>query len=87
MEGKTPLEEVNEILHSNLQMEDIETLNGFLINRIGRIPEENETFTIHSDGYVFHVLGVHNRMISEVLVTQEEPNQEVTSLEDDSREM
>lgn len=70
MEGMTPLEEVADVLGLDFGNEDYETLNGFLISKIGRIPEEDEEFEIEHEGYRFHVMSVENKMIRSIHVNR-----------------
>ncbi len=69
-DGKTPLEELEEKLHISFEVEDFETLNGFLISKLDRIPEEDEQFSVDVAGYNFKILAVENKMITSVLVTK-----------------
>lgn len=68
IEGKTPLEELEEKLGIHFDEEEFETLNGFMISKLDKIPEENEEFDIDVDGYNFKILSVENKMIHSVLV-------------------
>lgn len=68
MEGKTPLEELEERLSIDFADQEFETLNGFLISRLDRIPEPGEQFDVDYQGYHFQVLDVENKMIQRVLV-------------------
>ena len=70
IEGKTPLEELEERFQISFNEEDFETLNGFLISKMDKIPDENEQFEVMIDGYLFKILSVHNKMIQSVLVTK-----------------
>lgn len=70
IEGKTPLEELEERFGIAFHEEEFETLNGFLISKLDKIPEENEEFDIDVDGYHFRILSVENKMIQSVLVTK-----------------
>lgn len=70
IEGKTPLEELENKLGIVFEEEEFETLNGFLISKMDKIPEENEEFEISVDGYNFKILSVENKMIHSVLVTR-----------------
>lgn len=70
IEGKTPLEDLEERFGIQFHEEEFETLNGFLISRLDRIPEENEDFAVEVDGYNFKILSVENKMIHSVLVTR-----------------
>lgn len=80
MEGKTPLEELEERFRIDFAEEEFETLNGFLISRLDRIPEQDEEFDVDYQGYNFRILSVENKMIQSVLVTrlQEESNENET---------
>ncbi len=70
IEGKTPLDELEEKLHISFEEEEFETLNGFLISKLDRIPEEDEQFSVDAAGYNFKILSVENKMITRVLVTK-----------------
>ncbi len=76
MQGLTPLEEVEEILHIPFEIEDYETLNGYLIFLSGRIPAENEAFSVEGNGCRFEILSVSNKMIGKVRVTKLPENEE-----------
>ncbi|WP_455618040.1 hemolysin family protein [Eisenbergiella sp.] len=68
IEGKTPLEELEELFDISFDESEFETLNGFLIAKLEHIPEPDEQFDIRVDGYDFKVLSVENKMIKTVLV-------------------
>lgn len=71
IEGKTPLEDLEEILDISFAEEEFETINGFLISKLERIPsEEDENFAVDYEGYHFKILKVENKMIQSVLVTR-----------------
>ena len=54
VEGTVSLKEVNGILAAELESADAETIAGYLIEKIGRIPRDGESFTI--EGLRFLVL-------------------------------
>lgn len=87
IEGKTPLEELEERFGISFDEEEFETLNGFLISKMDKIPEEDETFEIEVDGYNFKILSVENKMIQSVLVTKvkEPETEEKTAEENDEK--
>ena len=61
MKGMAPLEEVCEVLHlPEDDLEDYETLNGYLISLIDKIPADHEVFELQDRGYLFQVLSVEN---------------------------
>ena len=71
IEGMTPLDELEEKFDITFKEEDFDTLNGFLISKLDRIPEEeDEQFAVMVGEYEFKILTVENRMIKNVLVTK-----------------
>lgn len=70
IEGLTPLRELEERFGISFEEMDFETLNGFLISRMDRIPEDGDAFETDADGWHFQVLTVKNRVIETVLVTR-----------------
>lgn len=70
MEGKTPLEDLEDKLDISFEEEEFDTLNGFLISKLDKIPEEDEEFDIDAYGYNFKILSVENKRINSVQVTK-----------------
>ncbi|MCI8465380.1 MAG: HlyC/CorC family transporter [Lachnospiraceae bacterium] len=68
MKGVTPLSEVEELLDLDFEEEDYDTLNGFLISKLDRIPTKEERPDISYGGFRFLVLQVENKMIGLVRV-------------------
>ncbi len=84
IEGKTPLEELEERFGISFDDEEFETLNGFLISRLDKIPEPDEQFDVDYKGYNFKILSVENKMIQSVLVTKLPQEQERMAAQDES---
>lgn len=70
IDGKTPLEELEERFDIRFDTEEFETLNGYLISKLDKIPEPDEQFDVDCAGYNFKILSVQNKMIASVLVTR-----------------
>ena len=70
IQGKMPLEELEDQLKINFDEEPFDTVNGFVISRLEHIPEEGEDFEFEYEGYTFRILEVKDRMIQSVLVMQ-----------------
>lgn len=69
MDGMTPLEEVEETLETKLYTEDdIETLNGYLVAKLEKIPSEDEHSVIRAEGFEFQILSVARKTIQKVRV-------------------
>ena len=68
-DGLTPLEDVGKELEIEFEEEDYEnfdTLNGFLISRLNRVPREGETPEVTYKSYLFQVISVENKVIHTV---------------------
>lgn len=70
IDGLTMLEDLEERFNISFDEEEFETLNGFLISKMDKIPEEGEEFDIDVEGYNFKMISVLNKMIQTVLVTK-----------------
>ncbi len=70
IDGRTRLEELEERFGIPFEDEEFETLNGFLIARLDKIPEPDEQFDVDYKGFNFKILSVENKMIQSVLVTR-----------------
>lgn len=71
MRGASEIDEVSEILGIGLESDEYDTLNGFLINKLDRIPKDGEKMTLKHEGYVFEVLDTKNKMIKFVRVKKD----------------
>lgn len=72
MQGLAPLKEVERALGIHFLEEDLDmydTINGLLISRLGRIPQEGEQPRVCYMGHLFEVLTVENKRIESVRVT------------------
>ncbi len=70
LDGQTPLEDLEEHFGIRFENEEFETLNGFLISKLDKIPEPDEEFDVDYQGYNFKILSVEKMMIKSVLVTK-----------------
>ncbi len=75
IQGMTRLDEVEELLGIEFPEEDIETLNGFLLYRLGHLPESGEDIEIRYGGYVFKPIDIHDNMIKQVKVSKIKSNE------------
>jgi putative hemolysin len=66
LSGKIRLDDLQDFLKIKLPVDDYETLNGFLVGQLGRLPHENEKLTIEYEGIVFKIEKVRNRIITRV---------------------
>ena len=75
VEGQVPLDEVNDALGLDLEGDGFETLGGFVLHRLGKVPTPGESF--ESDGLAVEVLSLDGRRVRRVrvrkLAAQDEP--------------
>ena len=76
IDGQTLLEDIEDAFDMHFDSEDIDTINGYLIYKMGKIPQDNEQFECTCDGYSFRVLEVHDRMVTKVGARREEERQQ-----------
>lgn len=70
MDGMAAFEEVTELLHIPVEEDSFDTLNGFLISSLDKIPNDGEETSVREYGYEFHILKVENKMITKVKVSR-----------------
>ena len=70
IDGLTHLDELEERFGILFEDEEVETLNGFMVSRLERIPNPDDLFDMDYGGYNFKVLSVENKVIKRVLVTK-----------------
>lgn len=70
VKGSISLEDLKEELDIVIENEDFDTLNGFLISILDRIPADGEKATLQYGGYQFDILETMNKMIGQVRITK-----------------
>ncbi|MCR4651806.1 MAG: hemolysin family protein [Lachnospiraceae bacterium] len=74
--GSTPLEDLKKKLGIEFEVEDIETINGYMISRMEKIPDKKCRFETRVGDYIFKVLEVDHNMIKQVLVYRDDNERE-----------
>ncbi|MBR3243536.1 MAG: HlyC/CorC family transporter [Parasporobacterium sp.] len=68
VKGLTPLEEITDTIGIKYDEEDYDTLNGYLISKLDRIPEDDVGTEIEDNGVIYRILSVEDKMISLVMI-------------------
>lgn len=79
IEGMTRLEDLEERFDICFGETEFDTLNGYIISKLDRIPDENETTELEIDGYHFKIVKVEKNVIQSVLVTKIEQSRQSDS--------
>ena len=66
--GMAGLEDIEDVLPIEFEKDEYETLNGFLVHQLDRIPGEDEQCVVDYGGYRFTVLLVDNNIIQRVKI-------------------
>jgi CBS domain containing-hemolysin-like protein len=69
--GKASIDEVQERLHVEIEPEGFETVGGYVLTRVGRVPAAGETFEL--DGLVVEVVEAERRRIHRVKMRRAAP--------------
>lgn len=68
VKGSTELEELEDLFDIQFPDEDIDTVNGFILYQLGRLPQEFEKIHIVYQGFSFDALERDDRMIKKVRI-------------------
>ncbi|MEE1155360.1 MAG: hemolysin family protein [Acutalibacteraceae bacterium] len=68
VDGSTGIEEINQLIGSNLPTEGFDTVAGLILDRLGKIPADGECPVAEISGVKFTVAEVEKRRIVKVLV-------------------
>ncbi len=68
IKGSASLDTVGEILGSDLPVDEYETLSGFIIGQLGRIPQMEEKPEIEFNGLIFKIKEMEDKKVSKVKV-------------------
>lgn len=74
IDGRTPLEDLTKRFGIEFEDDHYETVNGFLMEEMDKVPDANEHFTTDYGGFRFHVLSVADRQVQRVALTRLPPS-------------
>ena len=76
VDGLTELGDLNKLLGTSIESDEYETLNGFLISKLDRIPDEAEQdVNVNDSGWNFKVLEISGNVIRKVEITRDKNEQ------------
>lgn len=73
--GKMPMEQLNNILDSQLPENEFDTIGGFILHLFGKLPERGEE--ISSSGYLFRIESVGRTRILKVRIEKQLPTEQI----------
>ncbi|MBR6628125.1 MAG: HlyC/CorC family transporter, partial [Lachnospiraceae bacterium] len=81
VEGSMKLDDINDALGTELESEDYDSIGGIIIEKLDRLPEDNEEVTVE-DNISLKVQGIDQNRIIKVLMTLPEPGEETEYKQD-----
>lgn len=69
VQGMTRLDELEDLLGIQFPEEDVETLNGFLINKLGRLPDDKEEISVLFEGYEFKAMEIDDHVFRQIKIS------------------
>lgn len=69
-DGLTELQDVLEVLPLSVETDAFDTLNGYVISLLEKVPNDGDYEVVYANGYRFEILHVENRIIREVRITK-----------------
>lgn len=77
--GKMPLDDFNEQFHTNIEMEDVDTVAGYMITKLGMIPAKGEKLSIQlKNGMVLTTRRMKGSRLLTLLLTTNKSQKEET---------
>lgn len=70
IDGLASIDDIEDLIEASLPVDDYDTLSGFILGQLGRLPEENEQIEIIHDHFKFEVLEITDKVITKVLATR-----------------
>ena len=75
VDGSMDIEDLEEALDIGLPIEDFDTVSGFVISELGRIPTQEDitedTSDVRFNGYVFSILEIDEKVVSKIRVMKD----------------
>lgn len=85
IEGSMNLSDINDVLGTDLNSDDYDSIGGIIIGQLDRLPEDEESVTLE-DGTTLQVKGIDQNRISHVLLTLPKKEEEMQDAQDTQEE-
>ena len=79
VDGTLPIDEISDLTGVDLPAEDHDTIAGFVVDLLGRLPAPNEFPSVEWKNLIFSVEELDERRISRIRITVQEPVSEENS--------
>lgn len=69
VKGFLTVSDFNEIFNADIEEGDYDTLNGYIINQLGQIPNEDEDIQLNLGKLMFKLIKINNRRIEDIQIS------------------
>lgn len=80
IDGLASIDTVDDIINGGLPIDDYDTLSGFILNQLGRLPEENEQIKFTYNNFIYEVTQYDENIIETIKATKVVAEQEEEEL-------
>ena len=70
--GITPIQEVEEVLDTKIDVEDCDTFGGYILSLLGEIPDDGAVLDLETDNLFIHVESVQDHTIHSTIITKKQ---------------
>lgn len=70
IDGLASIDTVDDIINANLPIDNYDTLSGFVLDQLGRLPEENEEIKFTYNNFIYEVIKYDENIIETIKATK-----------------
>lgn len=68
VDGSTSIEDIEQLIGEDISDDDCDTIAGFILTKLGKVPKSSEHSVVEHCGFRFTVLDVEDRRIEKILI-------------------
>ncbi len=72
IQGMAALDDVEKALNKKFDMDEYDTFNGYVCDKLDRVPNDGETVTFEADDLIIQILKVENHVVEVAIVAKKE---------------
>ncbi|MDY0277413.1 MAG: hemolysin family protein [Acholeplasma sp.] len=70
IDGLANIDDIEDIINVGLPVDEYDTVSGFILDKLGRFPLDDENVEIIYNGYKYEVLEINDRVIEKIKITK-----------------
>lgn len=84
--GSMKLDDINDVLNTEMESVDYDSIGGLMIEKLERLPEDKETIVLEENGITLQANGIQHNRILKVLITLPKSDTEKDSIDETKQE-